>query len=363
MVDFFEIDFLNVESSKSGDAIPLNYQLDGVSRIHVVDGGYQDTGEKIVSHIKSYYGDPYFIDSVVVSHPDGDHVGGLRKVLEEFEVGELWMLRPWIYADELIDRFSRFTSVENLIRRLKDIYPNIAALEEIADEQDIPIYEPFQGAKIGEFTVMAPTKSRYLDLVVESDKTPESAKEEQQTVAASFGALLEKAAAKAASYLKAAWGVETFSSEETSSENEMSIIQYASLCGTSVLLTGDAGRAGLSEAADYAPYAGLVLPGIDRFQVPHHGSRRNVSTDVLDRWLGPRLSSKPAEGEENFQAIVSAAKKDEDHPRKAVIRAVIHRGAKAYTTEEKGLRIGHNAPDREGWNAATKIPYPEEQEE
>jgi len=363
MADFFEIDFLDIESSKSGDAIPLRYQSNGVSRIHVVDGGYQATGEKLVSHIKTYYGEPYFIDSVVVSHPDGDHVGGLRKVLEEFEVGELWMLRPWIYADELIDRFSRFTSVENLIRRLKDIYPNISALEEIADEQDISIYDPFQGAKIGEFTVMAPTKSRYLDLVVESDKTPESAKEKQQTVATSFGAFLEKAAVKAVSYLKAAWGVEIFSSEETSSENEMSIIQYASLCGMSVLLTGDAGRAGLSEAADYAPYAGLVLPGIDRFQVPHHGSRRNVSTDVLDRWLGPRLSSKTAEGEENFQAIVSAAKKDADHPRKAVIRAVIHRGAKAYATEGAGLRIGHNAPDREGWSAATKIPYPEEQEE
>lgn len=89
MADFFEIDFLDVESSKSGDAIPLRYQPNGVSRIHVVDGGYQATGEKLVSHIKTYYGDPYFIDSVVVSHPDGDHVGGLRKVLEEFEVGEL----------------------------------------------------------------------------------------------------------------------------------------------------------------------------------------------------------------------------------------------------------------------------------
>jgi len=363
MADFFEIDFLDVESSNSGDAIALHYESNGVRRIHVVDGGYQDTGEKIISHIKTYYGDPHFIDSVVVTHPDGDHAGGLRMILEEFEVDELWMLRPWIYADELIDRFFRFTSIENLIRRLKDIYPNVAALEEIADEQKIPIYEPFQGSKIGEFTVMAPTKSRYLDLVVESDKTPESAKEEQQTAAASFGTFLEKAAAKAISFLKAAWGIETFSSEETSSENEMSIIQYASLCGLRILLTGDAGRAGLSEAADYAPYAGLALPGIDRFQVPHHGSRRNVSTEVLDQWLGQRLSSKPAEGENKFQAIISAAKKDEDHPRKAVIRAVIHRGAKAYVTEGVALRIAYNAPDRARWSAATEIPYPEEQEE
>lgn len=31
MVDFFEIDFLDVESKKSGDAIPLRYSIDGVT--------------------------------------------------------------------------------------------------------------------------------------------------------------------------------------------------------------------------------------------------------------------------------------------------------------------------------------------
>ena len=83
------------------------------------------------------------------------------------------MLRPWLYAAEIIGRFENFTSVDNLKKRLKEIYPNIAALEEIALERDIHIYEPFQGASIGAFTVMAPTKKRHLDLVVVSEKTPE----------------------------------------------------------------------------------------------------------------------------------------------------------------------------------------------
>ena len=147
--------------------------------IHVVDGGFQDSGDTVVAHIRKYYGEPSFIDRVIVTHPDGDHAGGLRKVLEEFEIGELWMLRPWLYAEELIDRFSRFTSVENLKKRLKQIYPNLTALEEIAAENEIPIYEPFQGATIGMFTVLAPSKARYLDLVVESEKTPESVKEDR----------------------------------------------------------------------------------------------------------------------------------------------------------------------------------------
>lgn len=357
MSDFFEIDFLNVESSKSGDAIAIRSSSDNVTQIYVTDGGFQGTGDRMVEHIKKFYGEPRFIDSVIVSHPDGDHAGGLRKVLDEFEIGGLWMLRPWLYVDELIDRFSRFNSTENLAKRLKDIYPNIAALEEIAEENGVPIYEPFQGATVGDFTVMAPTKNRYLDLVVESDKTPESMKDAVGTKANYLRALMEKIVVM----VKAAWGQESFSPEETSAENEMSVIQYANLCGVKILLTADAGRNALSEGADYAPYIGLTLPGIDRFQVPHHGSRRNVSTEILDRWLGKRLSSKPEKGKETFTAIVSSAKKDGDHPRKAVLRALIHRGAKVLTTEGKSLLIGYNHADR-GWGPATPAEYPEEQE-
>jgi len=363
MSDFFEIDFLDVESSKSGDAIPLRYQIDSISYIHVVDGGFQDTGQRVVDHIQKYYGNPAHIDHVVATHPDGDHAGGLRTVLETFDVGHLWMLRPWVYADEIIDRFSQVSSVDNLKKRLKEIYPNIAALEEIAYDKGIPIYEPFQGQRIGAFTVLAPTKERYLDLVVQSERTPEHSEEAQKAAAEGLKVFFEKVAGKVVSLFKAAWGEEVFSPEETSAENEMSVIQYANLCGKRILLTADAGRGGLAEAADYAPYVGITLPGIDRFQVPHHGSRRNVSTETLDRWLGPRLPAKPKKGEEKFTAIISSAEKDEDHPRKAVVRACIHRGARVFTTEGASFRTSHNAPAREGWTAATPVEYPEEQEE
>lgn len=359
MLDFYEIDFLNVESKKSGDAIPLRYSINGVTRIHITDGGFQDTGDKVVQHVNKYYNYPNTIDAVIVSHPDGDHAGGLRAVLETFNVSELWMLRPWLYADELIRRFTYFSNVENLVRRLKEVYPNIAALEEIAVSKGVPIREPFQGAVIGEFIVLAPTKERYLDLVVESEKTPEAAEGGFQSLFAKFSHINEKTL-----YLReVAWGEETFSSEETSPENDMSVIQYANLCGEKILLTADAGRGALTEAADYAPWAGLVLPGIDRFQVPHHGSRRNVSTtEILDRWLGARLPEKLEDGAEEFTAIISASKEDKDHPRKAVIRACIHRGAKVISNEGQDIYIFHNAPDRD-WYYVQPLPYPEEQEE
>ncbi len=204
---------------------------------------------------------------------------------------------------------------------------------------------------------------RYLGLIVESERTPESTRTEQQRAPTLLGSLMERAAIQAISFLRALWGEENFSSEETSSENEMSLVQYASLCGEKIVLTGDTGRNGLTEAAAYAPIAGLPLPGVDRIQVPHHGSRRNVSTAILDYWLGSRLATKPESGSQTFTAIVSAAKNDSDHPRKAVVRAFIHRGGKVFTTEENSLCSSLNAPNRPSWNPATQAEYPEEQEE
>ena len=365
MTAYFEIDFLSVGERQSGDAIALRYGRDGNTFVHVVDGGFQDDGPHVMAHLRKYYGGRD-VSHVVLTHPDSDHAGGLRSVLEECAVapgGGLWMLRPWLYAAELLDHFARFTTVSGLENALREAYPNVAALEEIARRRRIPIYEPFQGATIGEFTVLAPSKARYLRLIVDSEKTPKEAAR-----AASMGLLkaLQFAAAKVVHYAKAAWGVEVFSTEPTNAENEMSVVQYAILCDTKILLTGDVGREGLSEAADFAPFIGLQLPGINRFDVPHHGSRRNVSTEVLDRWLGPRLPQQLPEGQGLFHALISANPDDMDHPRRAVVRGLMHRGADVFqTTGKRGayLRTFKNAPRREGEVPAKRLPYPEDQEE
>lgn len=365
MADYFEIDFLSVGDNQSGDAITLRYERAGSTFVHVVDGGFQDDGPHVMAHLRKYYGGAD-VSHVVLTHPDGDHAGGLRTVLEECAVaprGGLWMLRPWLYARELLGHFARFTTVGGLERALREAYPNVAALEAIAQSRGIPIYEPFQGARIGEFTVLAPSKPRYLQLIVDSERTPKKA---AQKASVGLYETLKMAAAKVVYYAKAAWGVEVFSTEPTSVENEMSVVQYTSLCDKRILLTGDAGRDGLSEAADFAPVIGLGLPGIDRFHVPHHGSRRNVSTEVLDRWLGPRLRQQLPEGQGQLSALISANPDDDEHPRRAVVRGLIHRGADvAQTTGRRGnyLRTAHNAPPRYDTVPAQLLPYPEDQEE
>ena len=267
------------------------------------------------------------------------------------------MLRPWIYAEEIIDRFTRYSSVENLKKKLKEVYSNIAVLEEIAEERGIDIGAPFQGQEIGAFSVLSPMKSQYLDLIVDSDKTPDA--KDSETV-------LEKAYStikKAISYIKAKWGYEVFPEEGTSRENEMSIIQYAQLCEDRIILTGDAGREALDIAANYAPNVGLYLPGVDKFQVPHHGSRHNLSSRILDKWFGPVLSMAPDSSEVKFTAMISASDKDEDHPRKVVVRSLIHRGGSVIQTKGNNIRTQKNAPARPDYYPIQSLTYPEEIEE
>ena len=356
MDDFIELDFLGVDTDRSGDAITVRYSVNGKTSVHVVDGGYIDTGTKIVEHIKKHYNTTH-IDNVVLTHSDQDHANGLRVVLEQCTVGTLWMNRPWLYADELIDRFGTYNSVDALRRKLRNIYAAPAALEDIALKRGIPIASPLQGADIGSWTVLAPTRSRYLDLIVESNKTPEPADEGFLAQTMEGIAMVAKSVVALA---KAAWGHEYFPAEGTSSENEMSVVQYAFVNNKRLMLTGDVGRDGLNEAADYAPAAGLTLPGVWVFQVPHHGGRHNVNTEVLDRWLGKRMSQPPETTKWN--AICSAAKKDEHHPKNSVTRAMLHRGAHFSTTEDYAIVHIGSGIKRENMTPIPQAPYPEEQE-
>ena len=83
----YELDFLQVGAG-NGDAIALRYGNDpNRLTIHVVDGGFADSGTKLVELINKFYGRPHRIENVVLTHADNDHAVGLIKILESFEVG------------------------------------------------------------------------------------------------------------------------------------------------------------------------------------------------------------------------------------------------------------------------------------
>jgi beta-lactamase superfamily II metal-dependent hydrolase len=141
-------------------------------------------------------------------------------------------------------------------------------LEDIAIEKSIEINEPFQGTMIGKFTVCAPTPGRYGRLILDSEKNPESETPSEESQSPALAGL----ATATNPLVQSVWGEENFSHAKTSSENQMSVVQIASICGKRILLTGDTGCSGLEEAAHYVESNYGMLP-LTLFDVPHHGSR------------------------------------------------------------------------------------------
>jgi hypothetical protein len=208
--DFYEIDFVPVHRSDSGDAISIRYQIGDFWQVYVIDGGFTSTGPDFAAHIRKHYGTNH-INRVVVTHPDQDHAEGLAPILEEFTVDELWMLRPWNYADHLLPHFARYNDANRLWARLRDDYSYITQLERIALGRGVSIRDPFQGERIGPFTVLAPSPARYLQLVIESEKTPQRSVRSKNIL----DGIMEMAR-PVIQFIKAGWGSERFSSEPTS---------------------------------------------------------------------------------------------------------------------------------------------------
>jgi beta-lactamase superfamily II metal-dependent hydrolase len=349
----YEIDFLPVgNGDKSGDAIAVRYGEPGDYKVMVVDGGTKESGQALVDHIKEHYGTTH-VDYVVNTHPDADHASGLEVVLEQLTVGEIWVHRPWEYAEEIRHWFKdgRITD-ESLAERLKDLLSHAYRLEEIATEMGIPVYEPYAGSKIGDFHVLSPALDWYLELVPQFNKTPVTKTASLAEALKSYGL---RALEKVASWVDEYWHIETLSEDgETSCENESSVVLYANFAGRGVLLTGDAGIQALGKAVDQAISLGFDLTASGFIQVPHHGSRRNVSPSILNRIVGPKVAhgSTPTK-----TAFVSASKASKTHPRRVVTNAFLRRGASVHQTKGQSKRHSHNMPERAGWITSTPVPF------
>ena len=297
----YEIDFIGVgeKSKKDADAICLRW-LDsgGHYKIAVYDTGFQVHGEEMVKHLNKYYfDDPYnqkqrnekIIDCVILSHSDQDHVSGTEEIFKNFRVKCLYMNRPWLYIDELYSQIDdgRITK-ESLQRRLKENFNYIATIESLAKSYNIPITEVFAPALIeNKFMVLSPSRKFYLDLLVESNKTPlEESSDNIVKGKATVSSLLGKIYLKVKNLLESWFDEELRENVSTSAENETSVVLLG-IDEKNFLLTGDSGVRGLRKAIDYANIEGFSLKNIIKFyQVPHHGGRHNVSPSILNDLIG-----------------------------------------------------------------------------
>lgn len=353
----YEVDFLGVGSeSKSGDAIAIRFGNLHGSRdeqtVVVIDGGFSDTGTALVEHIRTHFGTDS-VDLVISSHPDQDHINGLEVLLNELEVKELWLHQPWLHNNNLAAEFAdgRLTD-SSLGERLKQNLERAWSLSKLAKRKGILLKEPFTGLtdKTGWVKVLGPSQSYYESLIPDFDGMPLRAVADAVANETWLDRLL-----KSVKIFFASWGEDHISDDgKTSAKNNSSVVTQLIVDGKRLVFTADAGIQALEYAADEIDgcFSGATLSLI---QIPHHGSRRNVGPTVLNRLIG----SPVAEGvQRGVTAIASTAKASEPkHPRKAVLNAFSHRGARVLVTRGQGIMHYHNSPGRAGWSPLTAEPY------
>jgi beta-lactamase superfamily II metal-dependent hydrolase len=311
----------------------------------VYDGGSTASGKALATHVRERFRSPR-VDYVVCSHPDGDHASGLLALLQRLEVGELWMHRPWLHASAARAAVQAPSAATTpLERRLRSKLRAARKLEMAALQRGIPIHEPFQGADIGRFRVLSPSRDWYLGELLPA-----------------FGQPLPHPAVCAAPQHpptadRESWSLELLrEAVRTSADNESSVVLWGQFGDQGVLLTGDAGIQALGHAADQAQSAGIDLPArLSLLQVPHHGGRHNVSPSVLDRLLGPR---KPQDdGQATKRAFISAGAGSTQHPHAMVTNALLRRGATPYATQGQVLSHSQGTPPG-GGPQALPVPLP-----
>lgn len=210
-----------------GDAILLTK---GFSQV-LVDGGPND---KVLNCLSKYM--PFWdknLEIVVATHPDKDHIGGLAKVIERYN------LTSFVSINEA----NNTTTFANLQRAVW--------------QKDVPVHIAQKGDKIKiddlQITVLSPQKSGKNYLVWNQD-------------VASEPVLGDKTA------------------NPKVSNNDQSVVLLADFNNFEVLLTGD-----ISQAVEKKLVEEDDLSQVEVLKVSHHGSKYGTSQEILEE-MKPKVA-------------------------------------------------------------------------
>lgn len=283
-----EIFFQNLGDA---DSIFVRTWKDDLPTNILIDGGYRKDVDQISEFLSErlYETGSSQIDHLVCSHCHDDHAGGLAEIVTNrlFRIGTAWVRdlrgdRSALNAERIsqlnesraklvLDKLekSEKTRVE-ILEGLEKYYP------------DTPIRDPFLGEAIGPLIILGPTYEFFQQQYAKFD--------DRDFLAELEGRYEKRASATARNNSDKPLG------DYVSPENEVSTIlayPYNTGSGEEVyLLTADAGREALR---DVISRDGSALRNIRGFQIPHHGSRRNLDEDIIAH-LAPQTSYVSCEG-------------------------------------------------------------------
>lgn len=316
--------------SKGGDAIIIRlFDEKDNETLLLIDGGYKETGNAVINFIKKNCTTTK-IKIMFNTHPDRDHISGLKTILEsdEVTVENLILNRPWRDAKFTKEMFEDKRITDNsLIKRLKDAFCLAEDIEGIAKKKGVKIYPQFrdESGKLELLNVLGPSKELYKKGLLASDKTPKS------YIESGLGTYTP------VEYTEVDYEegeeIEWYNDEETAEINQTSLIMALHLGDTKVLFTGDAGKVAIKEALRFYKSIGGNPKDFTIVQLPHHGSRKNIDPEIINEFGNPDyIISCPPDGEA------------EGHPSRRLINKILELNPKAsiYMTKSKNFIFRKN---------------------
>ena len=278
--------------AQQGDALWIEYGSGGSVHRVLIDGGTSPTYQILKQRIEALPADDRIFDLFIVTHVDTDHIGGALKLLADRALGatfqDVWF-NDW---DDLPPRPARGPVDGALMARVLQglgITRNRAfggLPVAVPDQGALPSPDPLPGGMV--LTLLSPGISQLADLHYFWKKVLRKAGLEDPAHP-NMDRLNELARKKGIQIPRglAPRDVEELADarfvNDRARANGSTIAVIAEYGGRSCLLAGDAFPGVLTSCLERLREARGGDPlAMDAFKLPHHGSRRNVSIQLLE---------------------------------------------------------------------------------
>jgi beta-lactamase superfamily II metal-dependent hydrolase len=338
MYNGVEIDMLSLGDA---DCILVSF-WSGLS-VHrvLIDGGNKGDAAAVREFLRGL--NITTIDDVLSTHLHDDHSGGLIELLsdETLAFGKLWCHVPHWHVDSMDKVWTalKAAGTSDEATNIRKSIETVASIFNTAKRRGIAHEEPFKGKRIGNLEVCSPTVEFYNGLIVEMTNVEKIQAEDAAQLRYDIQTTLEEAMSKGI-LGDALSGSSLLSDPHTTPENESSVVTGTTHDGKVILFTADAGTCALTNIV-----SSYTVKGVYWMQIPHHGSRRNLTESLIETFA-PAI------------AYISAAGNDK-HPRRAIVNAFKKVGSRVYSTHypssgHLNFHVG-TVPARTGYDSATPL--------
>lgn len=318
------------------------------SYVIVIDGGNKKDGEKVISHLEKYIlgskaSGKIAPDLLISTHHDKDHIGGLIEVVNHYKgnIGEVWVNNPAEHMGNLAYGYLKESFAnKSALKQYQVIQESLTNLDDfitVVDKYKIPRYDALAGRSKhdGIIQILGPSKDFYKSLLPGMDGLEKFVKSEADWA---YNSIFGKSAINEALEESSPCPIVDEENETSATNNSSVILQILARGGNKYLFTGDAGVAAFKDVQKRSS-----LESIHWLDVPHHGSRRNLSSELIDT-MTPSVCYISAEGSHK-------------HPRRALVNCLKKHGANVYCTKNGNSMWHHrgNFPDREEYSSATAL--------